>query len=277
MNLDPKQAGSEQGLLLVGHGTRDVVGQREFLQTAESVAGLLRQIAAEACFLELAEPSIDEAVERLAERGIERLTVMPLLLFAAGHAKRDIPQAVENAIRRTKLSDVLRPNANRLFEQISPLECHPQLLELSALRFDEAVAALPAVAASDTALVMVGRGSRDAEATAAMVEFARRRGEHSPVSRSETCFVAMSEPLLPDCLEQIAAADLNRVVVQPHLLFGGQLQEKVTGIVEGVAKRYLATQWVVTRHLGPHALLDAAIVGLVTRQLRSDGAEPITV
>jgi len=268
MKHEPHFAESEHGLLLVGHGTRDVEGQNEFIQTACSVAGLLGRMAVEPCFLELAEPTIDVAIERLAAQGIRRLSVMPLLLFAAGHAKRDIPQAVGHAIRKIRLIDRLEPHAERPFAQLPPLGCHAKLLELSSLRFAEAVANRPAVAPEDTALVMVGRGSRDEDATAEMFSFARQRGERSPVDPVETCFVAMAEPPLGDCLERMAASDFRRVVIQPHLLFGGQLLARISDIVVQFARRHPDTEWVVARHLGPHALLDAAIVDVVTTELR---------
>ncbi|MEE3220587.1 MAG: CbiX/SirB N-terminal domain-containing protein, partial [Planctomycetota bacterium] len=84
-------AAPNSGLLLVGHGTRSSRGRDELLTTANAV-GSRMEIVVEPAFLELTEPTIDDAVTRLADRGVRRMTVMPLLLFAAGHAKRDIPR-----------------------------------------------------------------------------------------------------------------------------------------------------------------------------------------
>ena len=89
---------SRKGLLLVGHGTRDPAGLAEFREVAGKVAELAPEFRTEACFLELAEPDIGTAVGRLLEARIERLIVAPVLLFSAGHAKRDIPAAVEAAV-----------------------------------------------------------------------------------------------------------------------------------------------------------------------------------
>ena len=183
--------------------------------------------------------------------------------FAAGHAKVDIPQAVDEAIRSTGFESIFVPVGNRLYHQVEPLGCHPRLLELSELRFDEAVADCPVGAAEDTALVMVGRGSRDSHATDEMCEFARLRKQVSSVAHVEVGFVAMAEPTIAECLERVAASGSRRVIVQPHLLFAGQLLTRISEEVAGYALRHPTTQWVVARHLGPHALLDAAIADVV--------------
>ena len=94
-----------RGLLLVGHGTRDDQGRSEFMRTAELVAQRAPHLFVEPCYLELARPAIGEGVQRLADRGAIRLTVSPLLLFRAGHAKCDIPFAVRHAIEGTRFAE----------------------------------------------------------------------------------------------------------------------------------------------------------------------------
>jgi sirohydrochlorin ferrochelatase len=55
------------------------------------------------------------------------------------------------------------------------------------------------------------------------------------------------------------------VVVQPHLLFDGDLADRIRGDVEAVAGRHRATQWLVTGHLGPADLVAQAVVDIATR------------
>ncbi len=72
------------GLLLVGHGTRDARGLAEYQAIARQVAELADGFSVEACYLELAEPSIATAMQRLLEAGVRRVTVAPLLLVSRG-------------------------------------------------------------------------------------------------------------------------------------------------------------------------------------------------
>src|SRR5262245_11520322 len=110
-----------EGLLLVGHGTRDAAGQEEFLKLASLVSGRRSALIVEPCYLEFAGPTIAQGVDRAVARGAHRLTVAPILLFAAGHAKQDIPAAVMNAAAR---------HAGLTVRQLDPLECDDKLLAL---------------------------------------------------------------------------------------------------------------------------------------------------
>jgi sirohydrochlorin cobaltochelatase len=247
------------GLLIVGHGTRDPDGISEFGQVVGVVAARLEGIVVEGGFLELAEPSIAAAMSKAVRRGADRhLDVVPLVLFAAGHAKSDIPRAVAAAsAEHGGLSVRLLPH----------LGCHDRIVELSTLRYREALATRTAVGVDETLLMMVGRGSHDTSANGEMARFARLRFERLRAGWLEVCFTAMAEPLLPRALELVAALPFRRVVVQPHLLFHGELFERVRSTVWAQAEMHggaypASRDWVVTGPLGPHRLLGDAIVDL---------------
>ena len=241
------------GLLLVGHETREAAGLEELRSAARQLATACPQAVVEHCFLELAEPTIAEGVARCAEQGVQRLTVQPLLLFAAGHIKRDIPDEVNQAVRG---HPGLEANL------AAPLGCHPRMLELSELRFDEALASRPVVADEETVLLMVGRGSRDPEANSEMARFSRLRWEQRPLGWVLTCYLAMTWPSLADGLAAAAALAKRRVVVQPHLLFRGELLTRVQEETAAAADRHADKEWIVASHLGPHPLLVDALAAL---------------
>lgn len=243
--------------MIVGHGTRDAAGVAQFLTLVRDVADLCPDVAVEPSFLELAQPSIAEGIDRAVARGARRLTVMPLLLFAAGHAKHDIPCNVAAAAGR---------HAGLEIRQAGHLGCHPAVLELSERRFSEAVATLPNVPEGDTLLLLVGRGSNDAAATGEMHQFARLRGERQPFGRIEACFLAMAEPSLETALNSIAGLPFRRVVVQPHLLFSGELLDRLRQtIVAKAAAEQPGSQrpqreWVIAESLGSDVGLARAVV-----------------
>ncbi len=249
---------TDRGLLLVGHGTRDAAGLAEFACLARKVVELLPKFAVEPCFLELAEPDIPTAVNRLLDRGIGQLTVAPLLLFAAGHAKRDIPAAVTAAIE-------LRSGPQELIvNQLPPLECHPRIVELSTQRFQESLRDRSAVDQRETMLLFVARGSSYPEALAEMRRFASLREQQTPVGRTEVCFAAIAEPDLPEGLGRAASSSFRRIVVQPHLLFTGQVLSQIEQSVGEIAAAHLQKEWRVTAHLGPSPLAAAAVADLAT-------------
>lgn len=242
---------ANRGLLIVGHGTRDPRGAAEFLSVVRSVAEACPGMVVEPCFLELAEPSIAEAVATIADRGARHLTVVPLVLFAAGHAKRDIPRAVAEAAGRY---------ADFKVQQAGHLGCHGLIVELSLLRFQEALASLPAVSDSETLLLMVGRGSRDPDANSEMCRFSRLVWERRPTGWLETCFTALTEPTLERAIPLAASLPFRRIVVLPHLLFQGELLDRVVAATRLAGRKHPDREWIVASHLGPHELLVQAIV-----------------
>lgn len=250
----------EPPVLLVGHGTRHEEGRQEFRQTAELLRQLWPNRLIADCFLELAEPTIPEALGTLAQAGHRQATVAPLLLFSAGHAKEDIPDEVAEATAACGIEQT---------RQSLPLEWTPPLLELSALRFRECWQAAdwpnPAELASNgqpVHWVLVGRGSRDPLAKANLLRFAMRRTPLTPGMQVTLSFCAIAEPRLEQVLDDLLAEQAGRVIIQPHFLFAGLLPDRVHQTASEYAQRAQADfggQWLVTHRLGPDPLLAQAI------------------
>lgn len=203
---------SQTGVLLVGHGTRSAAGIGCVQRLGRLVAERMPQQTVRHCFLELHDQSIGWAIDELAAVGVQRLAVVPVLLFAAGHARSDIPeQCRASAVGRMEL------------QQADVLGCHPALVELSHRRFLETLSPAESVVPGKTCLLLVGRGSYDAEATAEMRRFAERRQDRLPGVDVQVAFIAMAKPAVAEAIENLAASDFEQIVVQPHLLFPGEL------------------------------------------------------
>jgi sirohydrochlorin cobaltochelatase len=230
------------GVLLVGHGTRSARGKQEFLTLAPVVAQRAG-LPVEAGFLEMAEPTIATATARLIDRGTRHIVVAPLLLFAAGHAKDDIPRAVASALTALGANDVTS-------QQAKHLGCHRAIVDLSNRRFTESLQVLHPLSAADTCLLLVGRGSRDESATAEMHEFARLRAQQSPVGGTSVAFLAMAQPRIQPTLRELGQHGWKRVVVQPHLLFHGDLHDTLSSAVESCRKEWPKTEWALAPYLG---------------------------
>ncbi len=251
------------GFLVVGHGTRNIAGQQQFQQVFAQFAQRITPELAELAFLELAQPDIATAVERLAEAGATHLITVPVFLFSAGHALQDIPRAVARAAVQHDL---------RCAGQSAPLELSDPVVELSALRFRQAVchSAAPATCLQScekrfcpqVALAMIGRGSSSAEATEQMRQFARLRSSITPVAEMLSGFVFAQMPNVEQSLQQLAASSCRIIVVQPHLLFEGELVEQLREQVAEYAQRNPHQRWLVTQTLGTDIALAETLAGL---------------
>lgn len=256
MKIREEPYAQKWGVLIVGHGTRNQTGRAEFYSTAADVAAKLPHLAVEPCFLELAEPDIETGVKRLADRGVERICSVPLMLFAAGHVKRDVPGAVEAAVRK---------HSGVPWVQADHLGCHETLVELSVQRYREAIAESHGVTPDETVLLLVSRGSRDPDAVGEARRFAELRQAARPLKMTEMCFVSMAEPALEHRLKNLDYGQVRRVVVQPHVLFSGKMQSYVQDQVNAIAASQSQVEWVVPAHLGVSELLSRTIVDLVER------------
>ena len=257
LQSDPSSCGGKVGYLVVGHGTRNRAGLDQiravFAQMNQMDAGeSLRGLPTELAFLELAKPDISTAVERLFRAGVQQLVIVPVLLFSAGHAQQDIPVAVEAAANQFGM---------QIRRQCSSLCLDPSIVALSAERFREAINAHAGFAsnanlpAEGVALALIGRGSSSEAATAAMLQFAELRTHETPVSWSSVGFIHAQRPTVDEALDGLAATGLPWLVVQPHLLFEGELIEDLRREVEYRQSFSTSQKWVITATLGSGIVL----------------------
>lgn len=98
------------GIVLFGHGAR----APEWAAPMERARDRLRSQAAadevELAFLEFMAPTLPEALDELAQRGIARIEVIPMFLAQGGHLKRDLPALLDEArVRHPQLDIRLAP------------------------------------------------------------------------------------------------------------------------------------------------------------------------
>lgn len=239
--------GSATAVLVVGHGTRDPQGQKEYLQVVEWIREMLPSVCVETGILELAEPDIPTGIGSVMATKPRRLVVTPILLFAANHAKSDIPEAVEAAL--AGLPD--RPEV--LYTR--PLECDSGLAEVSAERFWEAHLRLGSPLPEHTAVLYVGRGSSDPSAISEARRFTELRQEITPTAQFGLCFMAAQHPRLGESLQQIEAdadrhPEIRYLIIQPHLLFQGAVLRDIVTQVDAWQQRNPAWKVAIAGHLG---------------------------
>ena len=208
-------------LLIVGHGTRSAAGVAEFTRFAGRVAARARgrTPAVDGGFIELARPSVADAVTRLISNGVTHpgpMVAVPLVLTAAGHGKGDIPAALARELVR-------HPGLSYRYGR--PLGPHPVLQDLVAARID---AALAGASRQDTCVVLVGRGSTDPDANAEVAKVARLLWEGRGYAEVEYSFISLAEPSVPAGLDRARRLGARRIVVAPYFLFSGVLPDRVT-------------------------------------------------
>ena len=84
-----------KAIILFGHGARDSRWREPFDRLAtlwrEQHSGTLIELA----FLEMMQPSMEEAVAALSAKGVTDLTVVPVFFGQGGHLRNDFPVLLE--------------------------------------------------------------------------------------------------------------------------------------------------------------------------------------
>ena len=117
-------------LLLIAHGSRQEEANADLVDVAEQLRRRGGHDVVEACFLELAEPDIDEGGARCVARGAEVVVLLPYFLSAGVHVRRDLAAA------RRRLAERFPHVEFRLAE---PLGRHPLLIDVVLDRVREAI------------------------------------------------------------------------------------------------------------------------------------------
>jgi sirohydrochlorin cobaltochelatase len=217
--------------LIVGHGSRDPQANQAFLDWVEVYrADLSAPHDVAHAFVELAAPLLDDALAEAAAR-YAKVVLVPAVLFGASHVKNDLPLAMARARARAPHAALVAAPA---------LGVDARLADLIAERVRTALAgADPAT----TAVLVVGRGSSDADANADFAKLVRLFAERAPYLRVDACFAGVTRPSLAESLEFAARARPARIVVVPYLLFQGRILEQLR---EALATLKRTSPWIAS-------------------------------
>ena len=102
---------NRKALLIVAHGSRKDESNSEIHELANNIVSKSNVFAiVEACFLEIAKPSIPEGLEICVNKNASEILIMPYFLAAGRHVIEDIPQIInEEKIKYPDISIKLLP------------------------------------------------------------------------------------------------------------------------------------------------------------------------
>jgi len=227
----------DPALLVIGHGSRDPEGVAEYWRFVDLVARTT-DVPVGGGFIELAEPDLDTAIDKVVADGAEHVVGVPLVLLGAGHMKLDGPAALERGRRR-------HPGVR--FDYGRALGIHPHVLDVAADRIPRGT----------DAVVVVGRGSSDPDANADLYKIARLLQDATGVDIVEPAVVSLADPRVPAAIERCRRLSARRVAVVPYFLFTGVL-------VDRIGEQARADGATTCPHLG----VDGRLVDLVLERYR---------
>jgi len=237
------------GILVCGHGSRSQAATAEFAALVERLRDRFPGTPVEHGYLEFANPVLRDGLDRLRARGCDHVLAVPGMLFAAMHAKNDIPSVLNAYGARHSVR----------IEYGRELGVDPKMIAAAADRIqsamDEADRTMGPVAREDTCLAVIGRGASDPDANANVAKTARMLQEGAGFGWLEVGYSGVTFPLVEPCLRHAARLGYRRILVFPYFLFTGVLIDRIHGFAREVARDFPDVQFRTAGYLNCHPLV----------------------
>ena len=179
-------------------------------ELAARVAASRPDVTVDVGFLEMSDPPAGEVIDRLVDAGCRRVTVLPLVLLGAGHAKSDVPALVLDGRDR-------HPGIDVRFG--SPLGVSRVPVSLMG-------EALTGVGGGGLPLLVVARGTSDPDANGDAFKAARLIGEWTSAPFVHVGFSGVTGPTVLEAAEVFARLGYERMAVAWWYLCYGRLVER---------------------------------------------------
>ena len=235
------------GVMVCGHGSRDEDAVSEFLNFAKKLKNQLLQYELDWGFLEFANPVIKSGLDSLRQKGIKEIMSVPVMLFAAGHAKNDIP-SVLNAYQAQY------PELSISYGRELGIDL--KLVRAAGERVKEAIEHADGyISPEETLLMVIGRGASDPDANSNVSKVTRMLWEGLGLGWAETAYSGVTFPLIKPGLEHASKLGYKRIVVFPYFLFTGILVKRIYQYTDLVAAEHPEIQFVKASYLNDHPLV----------------------
>ena len=243
--------------MVCGHGSRSQAAVDEFAVVAERLRTVFPDWPVEYGYLEFANPVIRDGLDKLRDQGCDHILAVPGMLFAAMHAKNDIP----TVLNTYSAQHGIRVDYGR------ELGVDPKMLKAAADRVQQALdTAGDEVPLHETCLVVIGRGASDPDANANVAKITRLLWEGFGFGWAATGYSGVTFPLVEPCLERVAKLGYRRVVVFPYFLFTGVLIDRIYGFTDLVAEVHPEIEFLKAGYLNDHDQVIATFAERVTEQ-----------
>ena len=237
----------EIAVMVCGHGSRDPEAITEFEAIAAGLRERLTNYDVDYGFLEFATPVIRTGLDNLRARGAKRVVAVPGMLFAAGHAKNDIPSVLNRY--QAEHSDVN-------IDYCRELGLDAKLIQAAGDRITMTLSAADSnIPKEETLLVVVGRGASDSDANSNVSKLTRMLWEGLGLGWAETAYSGVTFPLVEPALEHAAKLGYRRIVVFPYFLFTGVLVKRIFHYTDMVASRHPEIEFLKAPYLNDHPLV----------------------
>lgn len=224
-------------LILVGYNG-------DAFDTLSDALRLRLNIPVESAYLE-SSPSVGESIQAgVAAHNPRYVIVLPLFVGASESKNRNVQMIVEGANERG--FDMIAHYGKPIVTHEGVIASYADLL--AQKRPD-----------SDTALLVVGRGSRDANSNAEAYQVARLLYESAAYASVDVAFYGTTTPKLAVGIQRCIQAGAHRIIVLPYTLYDAKLTDAMAARVSQQRELYPDVEIAVSAELGDQAGIIEAV------------------
>ncbi len=251
------------GIMICGHGSRSLEAVAEFSKLAKAIAKYLPNIPVDYGYLEFATPIIRTGLKNLQDQGVERVLAIPGMLFAAGHAKNDIPSVLNTYAK----------NNNLRIDYGRDLAIDHKMIRAASERVTQAInKAGSHIGNQDTLLMLIGRGASDPDANSNVQKVMRLLWEGLGLGWGEVGYSGVTFPLVQPALEHAVKLGYKRIITFPYFLFTGVLVERIYAYHDKVAAQNPDIEFIKAPYLNDHVLVIETFLNRILEILDGDNA-----
>ncbi len=196
------------GILYVSHGSRVAHNNEKVSRFTSEIYPLLgNEIPQQTAFLEGDEQTIKWGINDLAKKGVEKIIVIPLLLFTATHVNEDIPRALAESTKE-------RPFLT--FKIVSPLAEMPGIENILVRRI------CMHVHTKMTTLYFIAHGSAKYPEIPAKLHAICQKVEAQLGIKTKSAFLYGEKPYM-----EILQQEKGELLIYPFFLLDGLLVSKI--------------------------------------------------
>jgi len=222
-------------ILYICHGSRVQSAVHSAISFVKKVQKQIDCLIQEISFIELATPSIYEGLHNCVQQGATSITVLPVLLLSANHAKIDIPEEI--AAFQKQFPKVRITIGN-------PIGVHQNMIELVKKRIQEKTI----IVHPNAKILLVGRGSSDQLTQNDFLSIATLL--ESKLNRTVIpAYMAVTKPSFQEAYTLLLSEKNCPIIVVPYLFFSGTLMKEMTEKISSLPHS-LQQNWILCETLG---------------------------
>lgn len=222
-------------ILYICHGSRVQSAVHSAINFVKKVQKQINCQIQEISFIELADPSIYEGLHTCIKRGATSITVLPVLLLSANHAKIDIPKEIAAFQKRFPKVEITIGN---------PIGVHENMIELVKKRIHEKTNNIH----PDSKILLVGRGSSDLLTQNDFLKITTLL-ENKLKRTVIPAYMAVSKPSFHEAWTMLLSEKVSPIIVVPYLFFSGTLMKEMAEKISSLPAS-LQHNWILCDTLG---------------------------